>query len=135
MFDVESSIVDVEDIGPEWDDISEEHVTSLSKLSSSETTLVPESLLDTISSLESSTSPPLSAEAVAKSLLKKFANKKHPAASELQWLVSENDVPQTLLPLPNAFSVDPDDGIREVEEVYDQRRKSLPVSGLVVFCS
>ena len=37
--------------------------------------------------VESSTSP-LTAEAVAKSLLQKFANKKHPLASELHWLVS-----------------------------------------------
>ncbi|EDO46085.1 predicted protein, partial [Nematostella vectensis] len=59
--------------------------------------------------IEFSTSPPLSAEAVAKSLLQKFANKKHPAASELQWLVSENDVPQSLLPLPQTYAVAPDD--------------------------
>lgn len=123
---VESSIIDIDDIGPDWEEISEEHITNLSKLSGSEATLVPEQRLD-VSSIESSASPPLSAEAVAKSLLQKFANKKHPAASELQWLVSENDVPQSLLPLPKAFSVDPDDGVRDVDDVHDHRRKSLPV--------
>jgi len=127
-YPVESSCVDSDDIDLDWEQISEEHVHNLSNLSASETTLVPEmhpAVLD-VSSMESSASPPLSAEAVAKSLLQKFANKKHPAASELQWLVSENDVPQSLLPLPKAFSVDPEEGMRYVDDGLD-KRKTLPV--------
>ena len=74
----------------------------------------------------------LSAETVAKSLLQKFANRKHPAASELQWLVSFQDAPQCLLPLPHAVAVAPDD-IHEVE-AFTQKSVSkqdlLPVSKL-----
>ncbi|XP_015780728.1 PREDICTED: run domain Beclin-1-interacting and cysteine-rich domain-containing protein-like [Acropora digitifera] len=39
----------------------------------------------------------LSAEAVAKSLLQKFAKTSHPAACELQWLFKYQDAPQTLV--------------------------------------
>ncbi len=52
-----------------------------------------------------------SAEFVAKSLLKKFDNRKLPAASDLKWMVTEEQVPQTLLPLPNAWPVSPDDAL------------------------
>ena len=72
---------------------------------------------------------PLSAEAVAKSLLQKFAKKKHPAASELQWLVSFQDAPQSLLPLPETVAVSPDDALYDREDVAcpPHRRVSLPV--------
>eukprot|EP00795_Rhopilema_esculentum_P016901 gene16901-8385_t len=50
-----------------------------------------------------------SAEVVAKLLLKKFVGRKLPAASELKWIVSEVQVPQNILPLPNAWPVSPDD--------------------------
>ena len=84
-------------------------------------------------------SPPLSAEAVAKSLLLKFANKKHPAASELHWLVSYQDAPQSLLPLPETVAVAPDDALSNGAEVPSppKRRVSLPVriSGAHQNCS
>ncbi|XP_006816463.1 run domain Beclin-1-interacting and cysteine-rich domain-containing protein-like [Saccoglossus kowalevskii] len=51
-----------------------------------------------------------SADAVAICLLKKFSAKLLPAASDLDWLVSEQDVPQALLPLPKSFPISPDDG-------------------------
>ncbi|CAH0382427.1 unnamed protein product [Bemisia tabaci] len=50
-----------------------------------------------------------SAENVALSLLKRFKKKQLPAASELEWLISEQEVPQQLLPLPNSWPVSPDD--------------------------
>ncbi|XP_025080052.1 run domain Beclin-1-interacting and cysteine-rich domain-containing protein-like isoform X2 [Pomacea canaliculata] len=51
-----------------------------------------------------------SAEAIALSLLSQFSEKRLPKASELDWLVSEKDVPQALLPLPNSYPISPDDG-------------------------
>ncbi|XP_052795978.1 run domain Beclin-1-interacting and cysteine-rich domain-containing protein-like [Mya arenaria] len=51
----------------------------------------------------------MSAESVAISLLKKFSEHQLPKASDLQWLVSESDAPQRLLPLPNSYPVSPDD--------------------------
>ncbi|KAG1701406.1 Run domain Beclin-1-interacting and cysteine-rich domain-containing protein [Nymphon striatum] len=63
-----------------------------------------------ISSLQNEdTSSVLSAESIALSLLKKFSSKQLPKASDLEWLVSEQDVPQRLLPLPNSLPVSPDD--------------------------
>ena len=58
---------------------------------------------------EMKASSQLSAEAVAKSLLQKFAKTSHPAACELQWLVTYQDAPQSLLPLPQTVAVAPDD--------------------------
>ncbi|KAH9491807.1 hypothetical protein Btru_029560 [Bulinus truncatus] len=52
---------------------------------------------------------PGSAESIAISLLKKFSEKHLPKASELQWLVTEVDVPQPLLPLPRSIPISPDD--------------------------
>ncbi|CAN7996306.1 unnamed protein product, partial [Ixodes hexagonus] len=49
-----------------------------------------------------------SAEAVALSLLKRFSDKQLPKASELQWLVSEQETRQSLLPLPDAWPISPD---------------------------
>ncbi|NXO52086.1 RUBIC protein, partial [Aramus guarauna] len=51
-----------------------------------------------------------SAEAVAMGLLKQFEGMQLPAASELEWLVPEHDVPQKLLPIPNSLPISPDDG-------------------------
>lgn len=68
-----------------------------------------------ISRKTSSSDPPpvmgdlLSAEGVAINLLKRFSEQKLPKASELDWLVSEQDVPQKLLPLPTSVAVSPDD--------------------------
>lgn len=50
-----------------------------------------------------------SAENVAINLLKHFNEQRLPKASELEWLVSEQDVPQKLLPLPTSVAVSPDD--------------------------
>ncbi|KAK9872229.1 hypothetical protein WA026_017032 [Henosepilachna vigintioctopunctata] len=50
-----------------------------------------------------------SAESVAISLISRFKAKQLPKASELEWLVSEKDAPQALLPLPNSWPVNPDD--------------------------
>ncbi|XP_064638641.1 run domain Beclin-1-interacting and cysteine-rich domain-containing protein-like [Lineus longissimus] len=54
------------------------------------------------------------AELVAINLLKKFSDNQLPKASDLEWLVSETDVPQALLPLPDSFPISPDDGEREL---------------------
>uniref|UniRef100_A0A8C4R774 Rubicon autophagy regulator n=1 Tax=Eptatretus burgeri TaxID=7764 RepID=A0A8C4R774_EPTBU len=51
-----------------------------------------------------------SAEAVALGLLRQFAGLSLPSASQLSWLVSEEDVPQKLLPIPPSVPVGPDDG-------------------------
>lgn len=50
-----------------------------------------------------------SAENVALSLLRQFKEKQLPRASDLEWLVSEEDAPQELLPLPKSWPVSPDD--------------------------
>ncbi|CAH1183323.1 unnamed protein product [Phaedon cochleariae] len=49
-----------------------------------------------------------SAEGVALSLISKFSDKQLPRASDLEWLVSEEDAPQALLPLPKSWPVSPD---------------------------
>ncbi|KAG7169257.1 run domain Beclin-1-interacting and cysteine-rich domain-containing protein-like [Homarus americanus] len=51
-----------------------------------------------------------SAENVALNLLKHFNERRLPKACELEWLVSEQDVPQKLLPLPTSVAISPDDG-------------------------
>lgn len=73
--------------------------------------------------LESSQSKTtISAEGVALSLISKFSEKQLPRASELQWLVSEKDAPQRLLPLPKSWLVSSD----EVE-----KEESVPLRGTV----
>ncbi|KAK4302457.1 hypothetical protein Pmani_025454 [Petrolisthes manimaculis] len=67
---------------------------------------------------ESFKSDMTSAENVAINLLKHFNEQRLPKASELEWLVSEKDVPQKLLPLPTSVAVGPDDG--EGKEVQSQ---------------
>ncbi|XP_071478577.1 run domain Beclin-1-interacting and cysteine-rich domain-containing protein-like [Diadema antillarum] len=62
----------------------------------------------------------LSAEAIALSLIKKFSFRQLPAASELEWLVSEKDAPQQLLPLPKSVPISPDDG--ENGDLYKNMR-------------
>lgn len=57
---------------------------------------------------------PVSAEVVALCLLKKFTEKQLPKASDLEWLVSEQDAPQRLLPLPDSWPISPDDVDEEV---------------------
>ncbi|XP_043926642.1 run domain Beclin-1-interacting and cysteine-rich domain-containing protein isoform X3 [Protopterus annectens] len=60
-----------------------------------------------------------SAEAVAMGLLKQFEGMQLPAASELDWLVPEQDAPQKLLPIPDSLPVSPDDG--EHADIYKLR--------------
>ncbi|CAL7940368.1 unnamed protein product [Xylocopa violacea] len=62
----------------------------------------------------------MSAEGVALSLLSRFSEKQLPRASELQWLVSEKDAPQTLLPLPKSWPISPDDA---------ENSRSVPLRG------
>ncbi|XP_035739254.1 run domain Beclin-1-interacting and cysteine-rich domain-containing protein-like isoform X2 [Vespa mandarinia] len=64
----------------------------------------------------------ISAEGVALSLISRFSEKQLPRASELQWLVSEKDAPQQLLPLPKSWPVSPD----EVET-----EESIPLRGTI----
>lgn len=51
----------------------------------------------------------LSAESVALSLISKFSDKQLPRACDLMWLVSEQDAPQQLLPMPSSWAVNPDE--------------------------
>lgn len=51
----------------------------------------------------------ISAEGVALSLISRFSEKQLPRASELKWLVSEQDAPQQLLPLPKNWSMSLDE--------------------------
>lgn len=51
----------------------------------------------------------LSAESVALSLISRFKETQLPRASELEWIVSEHEAPQDLLPLPRSVPISPDD--------------------------
>jgi len=66
----------------------------------------------------------VSAEGVALSLISRFSEKQLPRASELQWLVSEKDAPQRLLPLPKSWPVSPD-------EVEIEDARTIPLRGTV----
>ncbi|CAH1987757.1 unnamed protein product [Acanthoscelides obtectus] len=115
------------------DDLGDAHLeqslcTLSSNRSASTTTLCSE--LDLSRSLSWSTTCPLpprgapdgaasscdsmpvdvSAEGVAISLIRKFSDKQLPKASDVEWLVSEEDAPQALLPLPKSWPVSPDSG-------------------------
>ncbi|XP_076324013.1 run domain Beclin-1-interacting and cysteine-rich domain-containing protein rubicon isoform X3 [Tachypleus tridentatus] len=63
----------------------------------------------------------VSAETVALCLLKRFSEQQLPKASDLQWLVSEQDAPQRLLPLPDSWPISPD----VVEEEYNVEKTRL----------
>ncbi|XP_021932612.1 run domain Beclin-1-interacting and cysteine-rich domain-containing protein isoform X2 [Zootermopsis nevadensis] len=67
----------------------------------------------------------VSAEGVALSLLRQFSEKNLPRASDLQWLVSEQDAPQQLLPLPMSWPVSPD----EAEDLDMQQ--ATPLRGTI----
>ncbi|KAK6622632.1 hypothetical protein RUM43_008474 [Polyplax serrata] len=62
-----------------------------------------------VSKVKDGTESSANAENVALSLLKQFKKKQLPRASDLEWLVSEKDAPQDLLPLPKSWPVSPDD--------------------------
>lgn len=66
----------------------------------------------------------VSAEGVALSLISRFNEKQLPRASELQWLVSEKDAPQRLLPMPKSWPISPDD-----IEIEDTR--TIPLRGTI----
>lgn len=54
----------------------------------------------------------LSAEVVGLSLISRFDEKHLPKVSELKWLVSDEDTPQNLLPMPDlTSSANPDENI------------------------
>ncbi|XP_075158683.1 run domain Beclin-1-interacting and cysteine-rich domain-containing protein rubicon [Haematobia irritans] len=53
----------------------------------------------------------LSAEVVGLSLISKFDEEHLPKVSELKWLVSDSDTPQSLLPMPDLSSNNPDENI------------------------
>ncbi|TNM87969.1 hypothetical protein fugu_006190 [Takifugu bimaculatus] len=52
-------------------------------------------------------------------LLRQFEGMQLPAASELEWLVPEQDAPQKLLPIPDSLPISPDDG--EHADIYKLR--------------
>ncbi|XP_054282371.1 run domain Beclin-1-interacting and cysteine-rich domain-containing protein-like isoform X2 [Macrosteles quadrilineatus] len=68
----------------------------------------------------------VTAEGVALALLRRFSDKQLPRASDIEWLVSEQDAcGQRLLPLPTSVPVSPD-------EAEDQdMRKATPLRGTV----
>ncbi|KAG0717952.1 Run domain Beclin-1-interacting and cysteine-rich domain-containing protein [Chionoecetes opilio] len=66
--------------------------------------------LSSLSTQDESSFDLTSAEKVAISLLKNFNEQRLPKASELEWLVSEEEAPQKLLPLPTSIAVSPEDG-------------------------
>lgn len=66
----------------------------------------------------------MSAEGVALSLISRFSEKQLPRASELQWLVSEKDAPQRLLPMPKSWPVSPD-------EIEIEDARTIPLRGTV----
>ncbi|XP_076800874.1 run domain Beclin-1-interacting and cysteine-rich domain-containing protein-like isoform X3 [Clavelina lepadiformis] len=51
------------------------------------------------------------AESIAIGLLQTFSDQRHVTEREVDWLISEDDVPQKLLPLPRSTAVDPDQGL------------------------
>lgn len=126
-----------DELSQDWEEISSTNeelqeygdylYTSTVTLVSSEMDLASTEFVD---NLETKHSTQLSAETVAKNLLQKFANRKHPVANELQWLVSYQDAPQSLLPLPETVAVAPDD-VPQVELLMKNpltRQNSLPVT-------
>ncbi|XP_023337964.1 run domain Beclin-1-interacting and cysteine-rich domain-containing protein [Eurytemora carolleeae] len=56
--------------------------------------------------------PEGSAESIALSLLGQIGAGRLPPADQLPWLVSEEDAPQQLLPLPDSLPVDPEDDLK-----------------------
>lgn len=52
-----------------------------------------------------------SPESIAMSLMSKFKNEKLPSASSLFYLVSESQAPQSLLPIPDSYPINPDENI------------------------
>lgn len=133
-----------DELSPDWEEISptdeqlreyqNDFRTSTSTLGS---TADKDPSAEAVDAVEAKLSPQLSAETVAKSLLQKFANSRHPAASELQWLVSFQDAPQCLLPLPETVAVAPDE-VPQADSVKKNavtRQNSLPVTSNQIKCA
>ncbi|XP_051549998.1 run domain Beclin-1-interacting and cysteine-rich domain-containing protein-like isoform X2 [Myxocyprinus asiaticus] len=97
---------EVEDIEPRDADIKRSVTCSSRSFLSSE-------------SISPSMLPSNSAESVAMGLLRQFEGMQLPAASELDWLVPEQDAPQKLLPIPDSLPISPDDG--EHADIYKLR--------------
>ena len=130
LLSLESACESEDELTPDWEEISatDEQLQEYNDdFCTSIATLVH---LEKDSSTEAKQSSQLSAEAVAKSLLQKFASRRHPAACELQWLVSFQDAPQRLLPMPQTVAVAPDDvpKVDSVKKHSVSRQNSLPVS-------
>ena len=128
LISVQESACESEDeLSHDWEEISptdeqlQEYTNNFCTSTATLVSMDKESSKEPVDTAEAKYSPQLSAETVAKSLLQKFANRRHPAACELQWLVSFQDAPQCLLPLPQTVAVAPDD----VPQVT--RQNSLPV--------
>ncbi|KAJ8920839.1 hypothetical protein NQ315_015631 [Exocentrus adspersus] len=73
----------------------------------------------------------LSAEGVALSLISKFSEKQLPRASDLEWLVSEEDAPQALLPLPKSWPVSPDDSDETVTPLRGTQEWAPPRAQII----
>lgn len=52
-----------------------------------------------------------SPENIAMSLMSRFKNSTLPSANSLLWMVSESQAPQSLLPLPDSFPINPDENL------------------------
>lgn len=50
-----------------------------------------------------------SAEGIALSLMSKFKKQQLPSATNLMWLVNESQAPQSMLPLPDSYPINPDE--------------------------
>jgi len=61
--------------------------------------------------------PEGSAESIALSLLGQIGAGRLPPADQIPWLVTEQDAPQQLLPLPDSLPVDPDEDLKGATEL------------------
>ncbi|XP_020300230.1 run domain Beclin-1-interacting and cysteine-rich domain-containing protein [Pseudomyrmex gracilis] len=97
------------------DDVEDSELDDERKLNGAFASIATDSVLS-----ESS----VSAEGVALSLISRFSEKQLPRASELQWLVSEKDAPQRLLPMPKSWPVSPD-------EIEIDGSRTIPLRGTI----
>ncbi|CAH1733236.1 unnamed protein product [Aphis gossypii] len=65
----------------------------------------------------------VTAESVARSLIRQISQKNNwPVDVNVQWLISENDVPQRILPLPSSWPVNPHESTDERSEASSRLR-------------
>ncbi|XP_043284553.1 run domain Beclin-1-interacting and cysteine-rich domain-containing protein [Venturia canescens] len=69
----------------------------------------------------------ISAEGVALCLISRFSERHLPRASELQWLVSEQDAPQQLLPMPKNWSAN----LMDEGQSDDATSQVIPLRGTI----